>query len=255
MVTSEESAPRPPPQNILIRLQDIHKAFGTRSVLRGVSLDVERGTSVVVMGGSGTGKSVLIKHIVRLIRPDSGTVWVGGRRLGAMAENELDELRLGIGYLFQGGALFDSMTVAQNLDFILRRHTAQDWRARAESTKEALAWVELGDKAGQFPAELSGGQRKRAALARSIILGPDILLCDEPTTGLDPAAVRTVSSLIKRLREERGVTAVTITHDLLCADIIADSACFLHGGNVIASGRLARLRNNPHPALRNFFGT
>lgn len=255
MVANEDSALRAPPKNVLIRLQEIHKAFGSRSILRSVSLDVERGTSVVVMGGSGTGKSVLIKHIVRLIEPDSGVVWVGGRRLDMMAENELDELRLGIGYLFQGGALFDSMTVAQNLDFILRRHTAQDSNARVESIAEALAWVELSEKAAQFPAELSGGQRKRAALARSIILGPDILLCDEPTTGLDPAAVRTVSSLIKRLREERGVTAVTITHDLLCADIIADSTCFLHNGHVIASGCLAQLRNNPHPALRNFFGT
>ena len=196
-----------------------------------------------------------MKHIVRLMEPDSGVVWVGGRRLDMVGERELDKIRLGIGYLFQGGALFDSMTVAQNLEFILRRHTTLDSRARAESAREALAWVELGDRGAQFPAELSGGQRKRAALARSIILGPDILLCDEPTTGLDPAAVRMVSRLIKRLREERGVTAVTITHDLLCTDIIADRACFLHDGHVIASGRLVQLQNNPHPALRNFFGT
>ncbi len=250
-----ESARQPPPRNVLIRLQEIHKAFGSKPILRGVSLDVERGTSVVVMGGSGTGKSVLIKHIVRLLRPDSGIVWVGGRRLDTMVEEDLDELRLGIGYLFQGGALFDSMTVAENLDFILRRHTALGSSGRKESIAEALDWVQLGDKAAQFPAELSGGQRKRAALARSVILGPGILLCDEPTTGLDPAAVRTVSNLIKRLREERGVTAVTITHDLLCAEIIADSACFLHNGHVIANGSLAQLQITPHPALRDFFGT
>ena len=155
-----ESARQPPPRNVLIRLQEIHKAFGSKPILRGVSLDVERGTSVVVMGGSGTGKSVLIKHIVRLLRPDSGIVWVGGRRLDTMVEEDLDELRLGIGYLFQGGALFDSMTVGENLDFILRRHTALGSSGRKESIAEALDWVQLGDQASQFPAELVGGTAK-----------------------------------------------------------------------------------------------
>ena len=249
------SAIAPPPEDVVIRLTDVHKSFGTKSVLRGVSMDVERGSSVAIMGGSGSGKSVLIKHVVRLIQPDSGLVWVAGRRLDTMDEEELDQVRLRMGYLFQGGALFDSMTVADNLEFILLRHTAFTGAERAERVEETLAWVQLRDKATSYPSELSGGQCKRIALARAIVLEPEILLCDEPTTGLDPASVRVVSHLILRLREERGVCAVSITHDLLCAEIIADTAYFLYGGRVIAQGALARLQKSVHPVLRNFFGT
>ena len=252
--SSPAAAKHPPPAQVAIALRDVHKAFGPKRILRGVTMDVERGASVVVMGGSGSGKSVLIKHIVRLLTPDQGAVWVNGRRIDTLGDDGVDQLRLGIGYLFQGGALFDSMTVRENLEFLLTRHTDYGRSERRERVNETLAWVNLREKAPQYPSELSGGQKKRIALARAVILEPDILLCDEPTTGLDPASVRRVSRLVVRLREERGITSVAITHDLLCADIIADQAYFLHDGRAIARGSMEALRGADHPALRNFFG-
>ena len=243
-----------PPEDVMIALRDIHKSFGDKHVLRGVSVEVPRGLSAVVMGGSGTGKSVLIKHIVQLLRPDRGEVWVKGRRVDQLRGDALDELRLSTGYLFQSGALFDSMTVYENLDFLLDRHTELSAAERRERIEETLAWVNLRETKGQYPAELSGGQRKRIGLARAIILEPEILLYDEPTTGLDPISVRVVSDLIVRLRDERGITSIAITHDLLCAEIIADRAFFLHQGEVVAKGSYEDLQRSDHPELRNFFG-
>lgn len=238
----------------VIELRDIHKSFGPMEVLRGVSLTVNHGRSAVVMGGSGTGKSVLIKHVVRLLEPDRGDVFVAGRDVNAMAGDELDRLRLNIGYLFQGGALFDSMTVYENLDFLLHRHSKLRRNERRDRIEEILAWVRLEQTAAQYPAELSGGQRKRIALARAIILQPGILLYDEPTTGLDPVSVRVVSELITRLRDERGITSIAITHDLLCAELIADDAFFLHEGKIVAQGNFGDLQRSDEPAVRNFFG-
>ncbi len=237
-----------------IEIRNLHKAFGERKILQGVSVCVSRGSTLAVMGGSGTGKSVLLKHMVGLIAPDSGEVWVQGKRVDQLDRSSLNALRLRIGYLFQGGALFDSMTVEENLDFVLRRHSTRSRSERMEQIQEAIAWVNLPHAAAQYPAELSGGQKKRIALARAIILRPDILLCDEPTTGLDPVSVRTVSNLIMRLKAERGITTVAITHDLLCAEIIADQATFLYRGQALAEGTLDELRTSPHPQLREFFG-
>lgn len=238
----------------MIDLRDVHKSFGAKHVLRGVSLQVARGTTAVVMGGSGSGKSVLIKHIVKLLTPERGEVWVKGERVDQLTGDALDRVRLSIGYLFQGGALFDSMTVYENLSFILERHAELTAAERRERIEETLDWVNLIDKAPQYPAELSGGQKKRIGLARAIILEPQILLYDEPTTGLDPISVRVVSDLIVRLRDERGITSVAITHDLLCAEIIADKAYFLHEGTFIAGGTLDDLRQARHPVLQEFFG-
>ncbi len=243
-----------PPAGIAISVRNLHKSFGSLAVLRGVSIDVPKGTCMAVMGGSGTGKSVLIKHVVGLLHPDEGSVWVYDQRVDHLREAELDRLRLRIGFLFQGGALFDSMTVGENLDFILARHTSLGALERADRVEEALEWVDLPTKAANYPASLSGGQKKRIALARSIILKPDILLCDEPTTGLDPVSVRMVSHLLLRLRNELGITIVSITHDLLCAEISADRACFLYEGRVIGEGTLSDLQAATHPRLRNFFG-
>ncbi len=244
----------PPPEDVLIDIRDLHKSFGDRKVLQGVNLQVRRGTSAVVLGGSGTGKSVLIKHIVKLLTPDKGEVWVLGKRADLLEGDELDRLRLSIGYLFQSGALFDSMTVYENMDFILERHTTLSRQEREARIMEMLRWVRLEHTVHQYPAELSGGQRKRVALARAIILEPQIMLYDEPTTGLDPISVRTVSYLIRRLQRERGVTSIAITHDLLCAKIITDEAHFLYGGKLVASGTLDEVRHSSHPAVREFFG-
>ncbi len=243
-----------PPPETMIELRDLHKAFGPKKILEGVNLSVERGTSAVVLGGSGTGKSVLIKHIVQLLLPDKGEVWVDGLRVDELSGDPLDKLRLSTGYLFQGGALFDSMTVAENLDFILDRHTTYTTAERRERIMETLEWVNLRESAPQYPAELSGGQKKRIGLARAVILEPRVLLYDEPTTGLDPVSVRLVSELIVRLRDERGITSIAITHDLLCADIIADSVFFLHDGRFIASGTLEEVEHTDHPMVREFFG-
>ncbi len=236
-----------------ITVKNLHKAFGDRKILRGATVSVGRGSTLAVMGGSGTGKSVLLKHIVGLMEPDLGEVWVQGRQVDRLPKAELDALRLRIGYLFQGGALFDSMTVEENLDFVLRRHSILPYAERKEQIHEAIAWVNLPHSAAQYPAELSGGQKKRIALARAIILSPDILLCDEPTTGLDPVSVRTVSKLIMRLKAERGITTVAITHDLLCAEIIADRAAFIHEGKTLCEGTLHELRTSKLPELREFF--
>lgn len=238
----------------IIEIKDLHKRFGDNTVLEGVSLAVEAGTTAIVMGGSGSGKSVLLKHIVQLLTPDAGEVWVKGQRADQLEDDALDALRLSIGYLFQSGALFDSMTVHQNLDFFLDRHTDLEPPARKERIEETLNWVDLYNSAPRYPAELSGGQKKRIGLARAVILEPEIMLYDEPTTGLDPISVRTVSDLIVRLRDERGITSVAITHDLLCAEIITDRAHFLYHGSMIASGTLDELRRTDHPHLRNFFG-
>ena len=249
-----ERDPDAPPEPTIISLQEVYKSFGPNEVLKGISMDVEKATSVVVMGGSGSGKSVLLKQIVHLLTPDEGNVFVKGKRLDRLEDDQLDRLRLSTGYLFQGGALFDSMSVYDNLDFLLRRHSERSSRERKQRIEETLAWVNLEDTASQFPAQLSGGQKKRIGLARAIILEPEIMLYDEPTTGLDPISVRTVSDLIVRLRDERGITSISITHDLLCADIIADQAHFLYDGEFVGSGSMEELRRSDHPALREFFG-
>ena len=244
----------PPPPHTIIELRDLYKSFGDLDVLNGASLAVEKGTSAVVMGGSGAGKSVLLKHIVKLIAPDRGEAWVKGQRVDQITGDVLDELRLSTGYLFQGGALFDSMTVEENMNFFLKRNSELSKGERADRIEETLSWVNLADTAPKFPAELSGGQQKRIGLARAIVLEPEILLYDEPTTGLDPVSVRTVSELIVRLRDERGITSVAITHDLLCAEIITDQAHFIYDGQIVESGSLEDLKHSDHPTLRNFFG-
>ncbi|MDE2833599.1 MAG: ATP-binding cassette domain-containing protein [Bacteroidota bacterium] len=241
----------PDPQDVVV-INNLHKAFGRRRILRGINLRVRCGESVAIMGGSGTGKSVLLKHIVGLIEPDLGAIQVLGQRIDELSSLDLDAVRLRIGYLFQGGALFDSMTVADNMDFVLRRHTDLRKAERTDRIMEALDWVSLQATANQYPAQLSGGQKKRVALARAIILEPEILLCDEPTTGLDPVSVRTVSNLLVRL-QRRNMSVITITHDLLCAEITADRAVFLHEGKVLAQGALSNMRTHPHPMLKEFF--
>jgi phospholipid/cholesterol/gamma-HCH transport system ATP-binding protein len=238
----------------VVDIRHLTKSFDGKTVLTDINLRVGDDKSAVVMGGSGTGKSVLVKHVVGLLRPDSGEVWALGKRVDRLEGDELDRLRLSTGYVFQGGALFDSMTVNENLDFILERHSGLSKAERKDRIAEALEWVRLPEKGWQYPAELSGGQKKRVGVARAIILEPELMLYDEPTTGLDPISVRTVSELIVRLRDDRGITSITITHDLLCAEIIADTVHFLSDGRLVASGELEDVRAMPHPEIRNFFG-
>lgn len=255
---SDDTAPvtggsDPPPEDVIVQLRNLHKSFGENDVLKGVSLSVPKGSSEVVLGGSGSGKSVLIRHIVGLLKPDKGEVWVKGQRVDLLDGNELDRLRLSIGYLFQGGALFDSMTVEENMRFYLDRHTELSKGEKQDRIERAVADVNLEHTLKQYPAELSGGQKKRIGLARAVILEPEIILYDEPTTGLDPISIRVVSELIVRLRDERGISSVAITHDLLAASIIADGVHFLYEGRFIESGSLDDLKRSEEPILKDFF--
>ena len=243
----------PPPDNVVVELRDLYKGFGPKKILKGVNLAIERGTSGVVLGGSGTGKSVLTKHVVGLLQPDKGEVWVLGERLDLMTPEQLDRKRTRLGYLFQGGALFDSMTVYENMRFFLDRLTTLTKDEKDDLIEESLEDVNLPQTSKQYPAELSGGQKKRIGLARTLILRPDIILYDEPTTGLDPVSVRVVSELIVKLRDTRGISSIAITHDLLAAEIITDKAFFLLDGQIAASGTLDEVRHSDIPALQEFF--
>jgi phospholipid/cholesterol/gamma-HCH transport system ATP-binding protein len=243
----------PPPEDVPVEIRNLHKSFGQTHVLRGISLSVRRGTCAVVLGGSGTGKSVLIRHVVGLLKPDDGEVWVEGERVDLLSGDELDRLRLKTGYLFQGGALFDSMTVEENMRFFLDRNTRFSKDEKRDRIENALEGVKLGGMLDRYPAELSGGQKKRIALARAMLLEPAIILYDEPTTGLDPVSVRVVSELIAGLRDERGITSIAITHDILCAEIIANEAHFISEGRFIESGSLDDLKESEHEVLQEFF--
>ncbi len=231
-----------------VALVDLHRAFGAQQVLRGVNAVFRAGQTAVVLGPSGSGKSVILKHIAVLLRPDRGEVRFGGQRIDALHESALGPIRKQMGYLFQQSALFDSMTVLENLEFPLIEHTglsAQDRRARVA---EALATVDLENVEYKYPAQLSGGQQKRVALARAIILRPRVILYDEPTTGLDPIRAAGISDLIIRLRDEMGVTGIVVTHDLMCTRRVADHVLMLYDGRFIFDGTLsqAEAASDPH---------
>lgn len=235
----------------MIRLSDVHKAFGAKQVLRGVTLDVASGESLVIIGGSGTGKSVTLKCILGLIPPDRGRIEVDGRPVGTRP----DEAFLArFGMLFQGAALFDSMPVWQNVAFRLLRGPGRLPRDRARAVAvEKLARVGLGPEvADLFPAELSGGMQKRAGLARAIAADPSVIFFDEPTTGLDPVMSGVINRLIRGIVTEMGATAVTITHDLRTVRDVADRVAMLHGGRVHWQGTVAEIDTTDDPVVRQF---
>jgi phospholipid/cholesterol/gamma-HCH transport system ATP-binding protein len=237
---------------VSIHLKEIYKAFGENVVLKGFSLDVHEGETLAVVGQSGVGKSVAIKHIVGLLRADDGEVWVDGKEVGGLAQEELYELRRQVGYVFQFAALFDSMTVAQNLGMGLRRIPGMTEARVRERVEECLDLVELEGYGNRFPAELSGGQRKRAGLARAIATEPKYLLYDEPTTGLDPVTTTVIDRLILRMREELGVTGVVITHDMESAYRIADRIGMLYDGRICFLGTPEEIRACEDPVVRGF---
>lgn len=220
--------------DVAIRVRGLVKSFGSKEVLRGIDLEVRRGESLVLLGGSGAGKSVFLKHLIGLLSPDRGSVEVNGRDLGALDREGLLALRRRIGMSFQEGALFDSMTVAANIAFPIRRHTRKSPGQVMERVRECLALVRLEGVEDKMPAELSGGMRRRVGFARAIALEPELLLFDEPTTGLDPINTAAVAAVINQLRTELDITAVTITHDLNLVRKIADRVAMLRHGRVIA---------------------
>jgi phospholipid/cholesterol/gamma-HCH transport system ATP-binding protein len=236
----------------MIEIADLHKSFGSLQVLRGVNLTVEKGESMTVIGGSGSGKSVLIKHIIGLLFPDKGQVTVAGQVLNDLDEQQLNELRKKFGMLFQMAALFDSLTVWENVGFGLKQHTQlSDAEIRAVAT-EKLALVGLKDVEDKMPSELSGGMKKRVGLARAIAMDAAIILYDEPTTGLDPIAADAINDLIVGLRKKLGVTSVAITHDMHSAYKISDRIAMLYKGEILEVGTPDQIRNTTNPIVRQF---
>jgi phospholipid/cholesterol/gamma-HCH transport system ATP-binding protein len=235
-----------------ISLRGVTKSFGDKVVLDGIELEVREGESLVMVGGSGTGKSVLIKHMIRLLSPDQGTVTVDGVDLATLGNREITEFRRRYGMAFQEGALFDSLTVTGNIGFPLKRAGWSRERIQAR-VEECLELVHLEPAAGaKLPSELSGGMRRRVGLARAIALEPRILLLDEPTTGLDPVISAVIEELIIDLDRRLGATAVTITHDMAAAFRIADRIGMLHRGKVIALASPEEFRHHPDPRVQQF---
>jgi phospholipid/cholesterol/gamma-HCH transport system ATP-binding protein len=237
----------------IIEVRGLTKKFGSKLVLDSISLAVEKGKTTVVIGPSGCGKTVLIKHFIVLMRPSAGEVRFEDRRIDNLSERELSRVRTRFGYLFQEGALFDSMTVAENIMFpILQHYRVTSWSQVEEVVKTKLAMVGLDGFQNSYPANLSGGQRKRVALARAIALNPEVILYDEPTTGLDPIRSDIINELILKLERELGVTTVVVTHDMKSAYKVADRIIMLHHGKVIADGNADYIRNHPHPVVQQF---
>ncbi len=235
-----------------ICLQGVRKAFDGHKVLEGVDLDIARGESLVIIGSSGTGKSVLIKHIIGLLDPDAGTVMVEGTNVPDLRRDDLRALRQRMGMLFQYAALFDSMDVGGNVAFPLRQHT--DWpvaRIR-DRVAEVLGWVGLQGTESKSPAELSGGMKKRVGLARAIALDPEIMLYDEPTTGLDPILGDQINDLILDLAERLNITSVTITHDMVSAYKIADRIAMLYQGKIEQMGTPEQIQNSDNAVVQQF---
>lgn len=243
-----------PDQAPLISVQDIYKAFGEHAVLRGFELELFGGENLVIIGRSGSGKSVLLKCIVRLLEPDTGEISVLGRQIGDLDQDALDRLRVDIGFLFQGSALYDSMTVRENLLFPLRRHPERLWGKREdELIVRTLDSVGLADAVDRMPEELSGGMKRRVALARTLILRPKVILYDEPTSGLDPITAKEIIQLILQVQKEYNTAALIITHDMDCARVISNRMVILVDGINYAEGTYDTLARSFDPKVQAFF--
>jgi len=236
----------------MIDIEDLHKRFNSKVVLAGLSLTIEHGETMVVIGGSGTGKSVLLKHVIGLMTPDQGRVLVEDQEVGKLDEARLTELRKKFGMLFQGAALFDSLSVWENVGFGLTQHTSLSAREVREAAREKLALVGLKGVEDLMPAELSGGMKKRVGLARAIAHDPQIMLYDEPTTGLDPIMADVINELIIHLKEQLKVTSIAITHDMTSAYKIADRIAMLYEGRILEVGTPEEIRESANPVVRQF---
>jgi len=236
----------------VVRLVNLHKRFGNLIVLDGINLDLLEGQTTVIIGESGSGKSVLLNHMVRLIKPDKGEVYFRGQRIDTLPDRDLAEIRPRFGYLFQLSALFDSMTVGQNVAFPVREHTRNSRKQTDRIVKEKLSMVGLDGIQNKAIAELSGGQKKRVALARAIALNPEMILYDEPTTGLDPPRSDEINELIIKLKRELSVTSVVVTHDMASARKVADRIVMLFRGKLIFDGTPESIENVQDLRVDNF---
>ncbi|HUQ19706.1 MAG TPA: ABC transporter ATP-binding protein [Gemmatimonadaceae bacterium] len=236
----------------MIRLVDVHKSFGSKKVLQGFTLDVDEGETTVIIGYSGSGKSVAIKHIVGLLDPDVGTVWVDGKEVPKLPRPELYDLRSKVGYVFQFAALFDSMNIGDNVAMGLRKDGNYTEPEIAKRVTEALALVDLPGVETKMPSELSGGMRKRVGIARAIARRPKYILYDEPTTGLDPVTSAVIDQLMVRMREKLGVTSVVITHDMRSAYTVGSRIAMLYEGKVQQVGTVEEIQKTSDPIVRQF---
>lgn len=239
--------------NKIIEVKNLTKYFSNKVVLEKININIEKGKTTVVIGPSGCGKTVLLKHLIVLLRPSAGEVLFNDKRIDNLREKELNNIRTHYGFLFQGGALFDSLSVRENITFPIRQHyKISDWKQVDELVKNKLAMVGLDGYQNYYPAKLSGGQRKRVALARAIALNPDVILYDEPTTGLDPIRSDIINEIILKLQRELNITSIVVTHDMTSAYKVADRIIMLHNGKIVADGNADYIRNHPHPVVQQF---
>ncbi|HWE03872.1 MAG TPA: ABC transporter ATP-binding protein [Tepidisphaeraceae bacterium] len=236
----------------LIQLKNVYKRFGRLLVLNHVNLSVEEGQTLVILGASGSGKSVMLKHMVGLLKPDQGEVWFDGKRIDALSDRDLIPIRQQFGFLFQMGALFDSMTVEENVAFPLEEHTKKTKEEIEAIVGNTLAMVGLPETRKKMPAQLSGGQRKRIALARAIALGPRVILYDEPTTGLDPIRADVINELILKMKRELQVTNVVVTHDMQSAFKVGDRLVMLYHGKFVFDGTAEQMQASEDPIIQRF---
>jgi phospholipid/cholesterol/gamma-HCH transport system ATP-binding protein len=236
----------------MIRVRGLTKAIGPQEILRGIDLDVGRGETLAIIGRSGGGKSVLLKHIIGLMQPEGGSIWVDGQNIIGLTERQLAAIRQKVGILFQGAALFDSMTVAENIAFPLREAGERNAKVLREKVREMLEVIELEGEEDKMPVSLSGGMKKRVGLARSIIRQPSCVLYDEPTSGLDPVVSDSINRLIARLQQRFGITSIVVTHDMKSAFQVGDHIAYLHEGRIYFHGTPAELQQTSDPILQDF---
>jgi len=241
-----------PGEPILV-IQDVHKSFGAQHVVNGISLTIIRGETLTVLGRSGTGKSVLLKLIIGLEQPDSGSIRIRGHEIAGLALDEMNRLRIKMGFLFQHAALYDSLTVEQNVAFPLERHTKMTDSERSDRVKELLQSVGMERDLNKMPSDISGGMQKRVGLARALALQPELLLLDEPTAGLDPITSGEIDDLVLKLQEEHDLTSIVVTHDLQSAKTISDRMALLDKGNVVMQGSFEELAESKNEFVREFF--
>jgi len=236
----------------MIKIVNLHKAFGENRVLQGIDLEIEKGETLVVIGQSGSGKSVLIKHMIGIIKPDEGEIFVDGIEITSLKEDQLHQVSRKFGMLFQGSALFDSMTVAQNVSFGLERYTDFSKDRIQELVEGSLDKVGLRGVENLMPYELSGGMKKRVGLARAIAYQPEIILYDEPSTGIDPIRADAINDLINMMKKELKVTSIVITHDVVSAYKVADRIAMLYSGKIIEIGTPEEIKNSENPVVQQF---
>ena len=236
----------------MIKVRSLAKAIGRQEILRGVDLDVAKGETLVIIGRSGGGKSVLLKHLVGLMKPDTGEIWIDGQDIVGMSERNLAAIRQKVGILFQGGALFDSMTVEENIAFPLREAGERDPAVLRKKVDEMLEVMEMEGEHQKMPVNLSGGMKKRVGLARSIVRRPSCLLYDEPTSGLDPVVADSINHLIRRLQQRFGVTSIVVSHDMKSAFHVGDRIAYLHEGRIYFHGTTSELQHSSDPIIQDF---